>query len=60
MSKSHDHPENLPQALRAEALETLLIEKGLLVASAVDAVITRYSERVGANEWRQDRRSRLG
>jgi len=47
MSKSHDHPENLPQALRAEALETLLIEKGLLVASAVDAVITRYSERVG-------------
>jgi len=47
MSKPHDHPENLPQALRAEALETLLIEKGLLVASAVDAVITRYSERVG-------------
>lgn len=47
MSKSHVHPEVLPQALRAEALETLLIEKGLLVASAVDAVITRYSERVG-------------
>ena len=47
MSKSHVHPENLPQALRAEALEALLIEKGLLVASAVDAVITRYSERVG-------------
>ena len=47
MSKSHGHPENLPQALRAEALEALLVEKGLLVASAVDAVITRYSERVG-------------
>ena len=47
MSKSHVHPENLPQALRAEALEALLVEKGLLVASAVDAVITRYSERVG-------------
>ena len=47
MSKSHVHPEVLPQALRAEALEALLIEKGLLVASAVDAVITRYSERVG-------------
>lgn len=37
----------LPQAIRAEALESLLIEKGLLTADAVDEVITRYNERVG-------------
>lgn len=36
-----------PQAIRAEALEALLIEKGLLTAAAVDDVITRYSERTG-------------
>jgi nitrile hydratase len=37
----------LPQAIRAEALESLLIEKGLLTADAVDEVIARYNERVG-------------
>ena len=36
-----------PQAIRAEALESLLIEKGLLTADAIDDVIVRYSERVG-------------
>ena len=36
-----------PQAIRAEALESILIEKGLLTAEAVDDIITRYSERVG-------------
>lgn len=38
---------SLPQAIRAEALEALLIEKGLLTADAVDEVISRYNERVG-------------
>lgn len=37
----------LPQAIRAEALESLLIEKGLLTTDDVDEVITRYNERVG-------------
>ncbi len=36
-----------PQALRAEAIESLLIEKGLITADAVDAVIQQYNERVG-------------
>ena len=36
-----------PQEIRAEALESILIEKGLLTAEAVDDVITRYSEQVG-------------
>lgn len=47
--------------LRAEALEALLIEKGLLTSDLVDKVITRYSERVGpmngaklvARAWRE-------
>ena len=34
-------------ALRAEAIESLLIEKGLITADAVDAVIQQYNERVG-------------
>ena len=34
-------------ALRAEALEALLIEKGLLDPALVDDVIVRYNERVG-------------
>jgi nitrile hydratase len=36
-----------PQALRAEAIESLLIEKGLLAADAVDDVLERFNERVG-------------
>jgi nitrile hydratase len=40
----HDHD---PQAIRAEALEALLMEKGLIEASAVDEVIALYAERVG-------------
>ena len=39
--------ESPPQALRAEAIESLLIEKGLITADAVDAVIQQYNERVG-------------
>ena len=34
-------------AIRAEALESLLIERGLLTADAVDEVIELYNERVG-------------
>lgn len=36
-----------PQALRAEALESLLTEKGLLSSAQVDEVIATYSEKVG-------------
>ena len=46
MSHDHDHDPSEP-AIRAEALEALLIERGLLDASAVDAVIARYGEQVG-------------
>ena len=36
-----------PRALRAEALESLLVEKGLVDPAAVDAVIRHYEEDVG-------------
>ena len=34
-------------AIRAEALESILLEKGLLPEGAVDDIIQRYNERVG-------------
>ncbi|HIG39842.1 MAG: nitrile hydratase subunit alpha [bacterium] len=46
MSDDHDHKQE-PQAIRAEALEAILMEKGLLKPEDVDEVIARYSERVG-------------
>ncbi len=36
-----------PQALRAEALESLLVEKGLLSTDEFDEVIATYNDRVG-------------
>lgn len=42
----YDH-ELAPQAIRAEALESLLIEKGLLKPEEVDEVVAYYNERVG-------------
>lgn len=43
----HVHAAPSEAAIRAEALEALLIERGLLTADAVDAVIEQYNERVG-------------
>jgi len=34
-------------AVRAEAIESLLIEKGLITAAAVDEVVERYNDRTG-------------
>jgi nitrile hydratase len=43
----HAHPAPTPQSIRAEAIETLLIERGLLSESVIDQVIVRFNERVG-------------
>ena len=50
----HDRDENhvhnlLPAepALRVKALETILLEKGLLDQQAVDAIIDEYEKRIG-------------
>src|SRR5215831_3488381 len=39
--------ERSPQAIRAEAIEQLLIEKGLVAEADIDEVIARYNERIG-------------
>lgn len=43
---SHDH-DALPQAVRTEALETLLVEKGLIDPRRVDEVISEYEDHTG-------------
>jgi nitrile hydratase len=46
MSDDHDHTPD-PRALRAEALESLLVEKGLVARAGIDAVIRHYEQDVG-------------
>lgn len=43
----HHHADQPVQAVRAEALESILIEKGFLTADRVDDVVAMYNERVG-------------
>lgn len=46
-SHDHDHPPPNPAAIRAEALESILIERGWLSSEQVDDVIAKYNDRVG-------------
>jgi nitrile hydratase subunit alpha len=43
-TRPHDHPD---VALRAEALESLLLERGLIDPKVVDGLISRYENDVG-------------
>ncbi len=43
----HDHDRTDRRALRAEALESLLREKGLVQPDAIDAIIRHYEQDVG-------------
>ena len=46
----HDHgraPASDANALRAEALESLLVEKGLVQSEVVDAIIRRFEQEIG-------------
>ena len=52
MTHAHDHDHHHPQAqpevaLRAEALEALLAERGLVSSDAIDAVVELYENDVG-------------
>ncbi len=47
MSHDHGHPPSDPRAIRAEALERLLTERGLVAADAIDAILRHYEEDVG-------------
>lgn len=47
---AHDHPHALlptEPALRVRAIETLLVEKGLVDPDAIDAVVEAFSNRIG-------------
>lgn len=47
-AKDHHHPRpRSPAALRAKAIEALLVEKGLLASDAVDRVVENYEKDVG-------------
>jgi len=45
----HDHGQDVPSdtALRVKALESLLIEKGLVDPAALDAVVDTYENKIG-------------
>jgi nitrile hydratase len=39
--------DRVPQAIRAEAIESLLLERGLVTDDAIDGVVARFNERIG-------------
>src|SRR5262245_48365898 len=45
----HDHGQDLPSdmALRVKALESLLVDKGVVDPAALDAIIETYEHKVG-------------
>ncbi len=47
LDHGHEHESFDPVALRAEALESILIERGWLDTAQVDDVIARYNDRIG-------------
>lgn len=45
---SHHHPEPLPYpAIRAKAIESLLVEKGVLSSDAIDSLVEMFEEDIG-------------
>jgi nitrile hydratase len=47
MSHDHDHDREDDLAVRAAALEAVLVEKGLLTTDQVDAIVERYERDLG-------------
>ena len=44
----HDHGQEMPEtALRVKALESLLVEKGLVDSAALDAIVDAYENKIG-------------
>lgn len=55
-SHSHTHPHSLlpsDPALRVKAIETLVVEKGLVDPEAIEALIEAYSEQIGPQNGAQ-------
>ena len=47
-AKNHHHPQPLSEAaLRAKAIESLLVEKGLITTDVIDRVVATYEKDVG-------------
>ena len=47
-SHDHDHGQAMPEtALRVKALESLLVEKGLVDPAALDAIVDAYENKIG-------------
>ena len=52
----HDHAHSLlpsEPALRVKAIETLLVEKGLVDPAAIDTIVATFSERIGPKNGAQ-------
>ncbi len=48
MSSEHHHPEaDSPASLRTKALESLLVEKGIVKTDTIDALVQAYEEDIG-------------
>src|SRR5881628_2247352 len=48
MSDDHHHPEPEPYpSLRTKALESLLVEKGIVSSDAIDALVQAYEQDIG-------------
>ena len=47
MSRQHPVPETEDPKARARALQSLLVEKGLVATDAVDEIISKYEEDIG-------------
>jgi nitrile hydratase len=47
MASHHHHEESERNAQRAEAIESLLVEKGLVEPEAIDAMVWRYEREIG-------------
>ncbi len=47
MSHDHDHDHDDPRALRAEALEAMLIERGLVEPAAIDQILDYFENQLG-------------
>lgn len=48
MSQEHDHDHDEPYAsIRAKALESLLVEKGIISTDAIDEIVRAYEQDIG-------------
>ena len=47
MSRDHHHPEPTDPAIRVEAIEQLLVERGLVTEERIEELINHYETEVG-------------